>query len=34
MVIEIPPNVPDTEVNRQFIQGMANRMATSFFKYT
>jgi rhamnogalacturonyl hydrolase YesR len=25
--------VPDTEVSRQFMDGMCNRMAMSFFKY-
>lgn len=31
--IEIPDNVPLSEVSREFLQGMADRMSTSFFKY-
>ena len=31
--IHLPDAVPDTEVSRAFLQGMADRMALSFFKY-
>lgn len=31
--IALPPNVPETEFSRPFAQGMADRMAMSYFKY-
>ena len=33
MEIKISPSVPDSEVSREFIQGMADRMGVSFCKY-
>lgn len=33
MNIDIPQSVPASEVSAEFVQGMANRMATSYFKY-
>jgi hypothetical protein len=33
MTIEWPSGVPLSEVSVEFLQGMANRMATSFYKY-
>jgi hypothetical protein len=33
MIIEWPNSVPLTEFSNEFVQFMANRMATSFFKY-
>lgn len=29
----LPPSVPNTEFSERFAQGMADRMATSYFKY-
>ena len=33
MEINWPENVPQSEINMRFVQGMANALATSFFKY-
>ena len=33
IAIKIPSNVPVTEFNETFVQGMADRMAVSYFKY-
>ena len=33
MNIKTLPNVPESEFNQTFIQGMADRMAVSYFKY-
>lgn len=33
MQIEIPDSVPNSEFSADFVRGMANRMATSYFKY-
>jgi hypothetical protein len=33
MELNWPQSVPITEINEEFIQGMLNRMATSYFKY-
>lgn len=33
VAISIPSRVPGTEVDGRFLQGMADRMALSFFKY-
>lgn len=33
ITIQFPSSVPESEVSRDFIQGMVNRMAFSFFKY-
>lgn len=33
MIIKIPNNIPVTEFNQTFVQGMADRMGVSFFKY-
>ena len=33
MIIRFPDHVPPTEFSHTFVQGMANRMATSYSKY-
>lgn len=33
MNIKLVPSVPESEVSHTFIQGMADRMAVSYFKY-
>lgn len=33
MTFEIPDSVPSSEFSAEFVRGMANRMAMSFFKY-
>jgi hypothetical protein len=33
LVIDIPDAVPPSEVSREFMQGMADRMGVSYFKY-
>lgn len=33
MEIELKAGVPETEFSQRFVQGMADRMALSFFKY-
>lgn len=33
MIVNLPESVPVTEVSNSFLQGMADRMAMSFFKY-
>lgn len=33
MEIKLQPGVPQSEFNQDFVQGMANRMSVSFFKY-
>lgn len=33
MTFSIPDSVPSSEISAEFIQGMANRMAMSYFKY-
>lgn len=31
--MELKMTAPDTEFSQEFVQGMANRMSTSFYKY-
>ncbi len=33
IAIKIPSNVPVTEFNKTFVQGMADRMSVSYYKY-
>lgn len=33
MQLKFPESVPDSEFSLEFVQGMADRMATSYFKY-
>lgn len=33
MELKDTPEVPDSEVNKEFLQGMINRMGVSYFKY-